>query len=240
MPGRIRTVNVRKSLDTSGIAAAVRGRSSAGRARKSYCSGASKMLRDDVVRVEVEDLRRVEAGLRGVEGPAEGALALRRALGERQADRAAVAASAALASQEVAPAHFARLRLLRGVDVDVLPPVLPVRWPAVADQPGPGEVGEDAVHAVLVRHVGEQDALGLARTGRSRSGPSGSTLHPVVDLRRTRSFLKRARFWPPRWPLKRAVERRSAVRARPRTGRRSRPSACRRARSSGSRATWPA
>ncbi len=44
MPGRIRTVNVRKSLDTSGIAAAVRGRSSAGRARKSYCSGDSKMF----------------------------------------------------------------------------------------------------------------------------------------------------------------------------------------------------
>ena len=44
IPGRRRIVSVRKSSDTSGSATAVLGTIFAGRARKSYVSGASKML----------------------------------------------------------------------------------------------------------------------------------------------------------------------------------------------------
>ena len=183
MPGRIRTVNVRKSLDTSGIAAAVRGRSSAGRARKSYCSGDSRMLRHDVVRVQVGDLRRVEAGFRGVEGPAEGALALGCARG-RQAGRGGrrERRGAAPALQETAPRSLhACLRLLRGVDVDVLPPGVPVRRPAIAVQPrrARGRCGSGARgtcracrrRMMLQRLVEQREPLGAV----------GHHLHPGVE-----------------------------------------------------------
>ena len=43
MPGESRTVQTRKSSDTSGSAAAVRGRILTGRASGSYAYGASKM-----------------------------------------------------------------------------------------------------------------------------------------------------------------------------------------------------
>ena len=67
----MRNVKVLKSAPTSGSAAAVFGRSCTGRARKSYCSGASKMCAGDGARVQVGDLRRVEAGLGDAEGVAQ-------------------------------------------------------------------------------------------------------------------------------------------------------------------------
>ena len=116
---------------------------------------------NDVVRVQVGDLRRVESGLRGVEGPAEGALALGRAHG-RQAGRGGRRERRGRL-QEVPAAHWnvdhwptraARScgspRLRRGVDVDVLPPGVPVRRPAIAVQPRVREVRVDPVHVVLV------------------------------------------------------------------------------------------
>src|SRR4030095_3844453 len=69
---------------------------------------------------------------------------------------------------------------LGGVDVHVAPEVAHEDVAVVADDPGLGEVGPDAVHVHLVRHVGDHQLLGLGHH-RHALGAVGHALLLLVE-----------------------------------------------------------
>ena len=196
---------------------------------------------DDAVRVEVAHLGRIEAGLGGLEQDAQHVGVERDVAVVRRRRRACGGDEAGAADSEPAAIdaarHGLRPSLLRAdgravVDVDELPPVLPEHRAAVADHALLRHVERQPVEDVLVRHVGEGDALGLAEDG-DPLGAVGQRLQLVVEHVELRQPDARHVLAADLLAVV-ALERALRVGPMP-TGRRpATPGSCRRARTSGS------